>query len=318
MNIFKHFALVSLLYCGMGLSAFERGTEFNLTNGYRNDELQRTNRLESTDPIVSQKDHIKIDNINLYQLGLNFRSMPHFDDCENLSYLNNFFINGFAYWGWGGSGATLHEHIKSYVYDVEQLGRAKLKNACTQDYQIGLGYMFDCDCWNLSLSGGYAYDKQVIHSNHGEIAFPASAPFVDAAIYGKGYKTTTTWQGPWVGTELFYDLCDWRLSLGYEFHFAHYHANHTIPANATSHQQGMSSSTKSSRAYGNIGFISGRYFFCEGWELGLMFKYQNWQANHGHLDSSYFVNNGYSLTTTSSATGKWISYGLNFDIGYAF
>ena len=84
---------------------------------------------------------------------------------------------------------------------MEQTGNAHLKNARTSDYQIGLGYLFDKDCWNLSLAAGYAFDKQKIRTKYGSITFPSPGRPVDAPLYGAGYKTVTTWKGPWVGTK---------------------------------------------------------------------------------------------------------------------
>ena len=291
MYLFKRFAFVCLLYSGISLSAFDPGTELNISTGYRHDDLCRVNTLKSPSSTVSQKDHIRINNINIWQVGINGRLMMPCtieDCCWNDSILNHIFLDGFAYWGWGGHGAQLHEHIASSLFSEKQIGEATLKNARTEDYQIGLGYLFDWNCWNLGVSGGYAYDRQKIQTKHGKIAFPSSAPFNKASIYGNGYKTATRWEGPWVGAELFHNWWAWRGSLGYEFHFAHYQANHSIPPNPTSQQQGMRSTTKSSHAYGNVIFLDGRYFFCTGWEIGLRFKYQNWRAKSRPFEKPLF------------------------------
>ena len=320
MHLFKKFVFVSLLFSGISLSAFDPGTEFNLSTAYRNDALRRTNSLKSA-PLTDQKDHIRLNNINIWQVGVDGRWMTpcNITDCSQIdSILNNLFLNGFAYWGWGGEGARLREEITGKQFFEKQKGKAALKNSRTQDYQIGLGYLLDWNCWDLSVSGGYAYNRQKIETKHGKIAFPSLARFDKASIYGKGYKTTARWKGPWVGTELFYNWCCWRGSLGYEFHFAHYEANHSIPPFPIAQQQGMSSRTKSSRAYGNVIFLDGRYLFCEGWELGLLFKYQYWKATHAHLKSKYFALNGFPSLRASSATGEWTSYAIYFDIGYFF
>ena len=118
--------------------------------------------------------------------------------------------------------------------------------------------------------------------------------------------------------QIFYTWCPWRLSLGYEFHGVHYRANHCIPALATAQEQGMASTTRSSHAFGNNLFLNGRYFFRENWEYGLVLTYKHWHAKQGCVTSSYFANNGYPPITAVSATGKWISYAVNLDIGYAF
>lgn len=296
MKFYKMFAVLSFLHCCAG---FSLSSELNLSNGYRNDTLQRTNTLKFAPYRVDQTDHIKINNINLWQIGLDGRLMLP----------KNFYLTGFALWGLGGGG-KLNEQIVSRNFSYKQTGKAQVHQARTHDYQIGLGYLFDWNCWNLGISSGYAYDKQRVKINRGAIDLR------NAPIYWKKYETTTTWKGPWVGGELFYNRCAWRCSLGYEHHFAHYDARHCIPPYPLAVQQGLSSRTKSSHAHGNIVFLDGRYRFCGCWQIGAFFKYQNWRAGQGCLTSNYFPLNGYS--PHSSATGQWTSYSINLDIGYAF
>ncbi len=270
--------------------------QFHLTNGYRHDDLYRTNTLGR------QTDRLHASAINLWQVGVNGSL-----GCP-------LFLSGFAYWGIGGCSGHLKEQI-SNGKDAQQ-GRAKLQNASTSDYQISLGYLFERRCWNLSLSGGYAYDRQKIQTKRGEISFPYPAPFQNAPIYGSGYKTTTTWKGPFAGAELHFLRSRWRSGIGYEFHFASYAADHTIPQNATAQLQGFANQTKS-RAYGNVVFLEGHYRFCHGLDLGLFFKYQNWTACQGALRSSYFFANRYPRHNAYGG-GRWVSYQISFDIGYSF
>lgn len=322
-HLIKKLIYVSLFQQAITLSARNVTTEFNFSNGYRYDTLKQTNHLHVEPPALSQKDHIKINNINLWQIGLNGRVMlpPTEKDCQSCSWWRNFFINGFAYWGIGWNGANLYEKITNAV--AEQIGKAKMKNVHTSDYQGGIGYLFEKDCWDVTLSAGYAYDKQKVRAKHGEIAFTPSSDFIDAPLYGDGYKTTTTWKGPWVGTEIFYTWSSKksrlvRLSLGYDFHPVHYTASHQIPIDAIAAEAGMESTTKSSHAFGNVLWFNGRHFFRKNWEWGATFTYSHWSAHKGHLTSPYFALNGFPPTTRVSATGRWISYAINLDIGYAF
>lgn len=322
-DLIKKLIYVSLFQQAITLSASNVTTEFNFSNGYRNDTLKRTNSLQLEPPALSQKDYIKIDNINLWQVGLNTRLMlpPTIRDCHSCPWWLNFFVTGFAYWGIGGGGANLHEKISNLV--AAQIGKAKMKSVSTSDYQGGVGYLFEINSWDVTLSAGYAYDRQKIRAKSGEIAFTPLSDFVDAPIYGDGYNTTTTWKGAWVGTEIFYTWSSEmsrlvRLSLGYEFHPVHYTVHHTIPVDALAAEAGMESVTKSSHAYGNVLWLNARHFFFKNWEWGATFTYRYWFAERGHLTSSYFARNGYPPSTTVSATGKWISYAINFDIGYAF
>lgn len=313
--IIKSIIFQSLCPC---LFALEVCPELDLSTGYRNDSLQRKNTLELTPSTVAQIDKIKINDISIWQVGVDGSVLMspcqeiNFEDCE---YHHNFYLSGFAYWGWNISVPHLHETIVGNTQ--KQLGKAKIKDVRTYDYQIGAGYLFNWCHWNIGFSGGYAYDKQKISSKQGEISFPEGAPFEPAPLYAKGYRTATTWQGPWIGVELARTWFQWQVAGGYEYHFARYHANHSIPLNPIAQIEGYSTSTKAN-GNGNVFFLKGNYLFCSRWILGACFKYQYWNANHGHLNSPFFSANGYPLTTRVSAEGKWSSYNLHLNIGYVF
>jgi len=250
---------LTFLCIGIALFAFDVSSDFDLSTGYRNDCLQLKNTLELTPPAVDQTDQIKINDISIWHIGINGRFLispllqNNFNEC---SCLHNFFLAGFAYWGCNICDAHMHETIRGN--SQKQVGKAKIINVNTYDYQIGLGYLVDWNNWNLSLSSGYAYDKQKIGAKHGEISYPSGSPFEPAPLYGTGYKTATTWKGPWIGIELSYFWCRWKASAGYEYHFARYNANHHIPVGAIAQIEGYKTNTKSD-ANGNVIFLKGIY-----------------------------------------------------------
>ena len=146
----------------------------------------------------------------------------------------------------------------------------------------------------------------------------SSRTLENAPLYGPGYKTATTWKGPWIGLEVFYFWKECRFSLGYEFHFAHYKAKHTIPQNAIAQLEGFANQATSPKAYGNVVFLSGNYLLCGFIDLGLYFKYQNWQAPQGTLKKPLFAANGYRLPVDVKATGEWTSYLIGLNAGVLF
>ncbi len=310
--------LIFLSSCA-DLFAFDVRTDLELNTGYRNDSLQRKNTLELVPPEVDQTDEIKINNISIWQVGMNARflmspfSHKHF---QGGSRFHNFYLSGFAFWGWNIANPHLRETIQGY--SQKQIGRAEVNDVHTYDFQIGAGYLVDWKHWNFSFSGGYAFDKQKIDTSHGQISYPSGAPFEDAPLYGNGYMTTTIWKGAWIGIDLAYIWRHWKAKTGYEFHFAHYTANHSIPVGYIAGVEGYKTYTKANGAHGNVFFLNGAYLFCTRWELGAWFKYQHWNARDGHLTSPFFSANGFPSTTKVIASGKWISYSINLGIGCAF
>lgn len=314
--------ILSLTICtSIPLAAIDLGTEINLSGGYRNDKLVRKNITALTPSFASSTDNIEIKNLSIGQIGLNGRLMlPTPDSCYETTVWNNFFIEGYGYWGWGGHGSKLHEYYTDLSTGFVEAARANLRGVRTNDYQIGLGYLFDMDCWAIGISAGYAYDRQKIKTKNGQISFPYPlAPFIDVALFDNGYKTTTTWSGPWVGTELYYQWgCDWLFGLGYEYHFTDYHANHTIPNTPEALLEGIATKTKGSNASGNVGFLKARYKFCEGWDVGASFKYVNYTAKKAHAHITSLNAADFPDTIKIKAKGQWISYSVNLDIGFAF
>jgi len=305
----------SLLYNEAAFSQVCPISEINVSGGYRNDTYKTTNTTKTDSDTTTQVDTIDVHNVHIGQVGVNGRlMMPDFEVCC----LNNFFLSGFAYWGWNGHCGGLHEHVVSHTGAGELTAKAKLKKAGTRDFQLGLGYLFDWNEWNIGLSAGYAYDRQNIATKSGKIAFPSGSTFIDAPLYGSGYETTTKWEGPWIGTSLEYNECWWRFGAGYELHFADYSANHTIPDNFQARLQGVGSTIHSSQAYGNVAFVDADYRFCDGWKLGAAFAYQYWQANHGHLKSEDFILDGIPTTTKVNNKAKWSAYSIILNLGCAF
>lgn len=280
------------------LFAGELPCEVTLSSGYRYDEFFRNNTFNT------QTDTIRVSNVHLWQGGVEGR-LAHAT--------RPIFLSGFAYWSLGGGSGQLRERISS---NFVQLGRAHLKNYAAWDYQGALGIFLRRI--SLALSGGYAFDRQRMKLQRGKIAFPASAPFEKAPIYSCGYETTATWKGPFIGVELFRVCFPYRVSVGYEGHFAQFQLNHSIPLNPTAQLQGFANRLNSDDAFGNVAFLRGSYCFCKRWKLGLLFKYQNWRADSSPLRSGYFSSNGIPPGTKACGNGRWISYLLSVDAGCVF
>lgn len=329
MSIFRKIHLVlCFLPCLMtNLSALELGNEFNLSGGYRNDDISINSKvfLPTEDTI---KDHLHFDNLDIGEIGFNFRlTMPEYDYCNsgNASLVNevisSFYFKGSAYWGWSGKdnfdrnvGTVSPDDFVS-TFSVSQ-GNDRAR---TEDFNIGLGcLLFNCDCWGIGLTGGYAYDKQRIRTSSGETSLD-NTPFIPNTLYS-GLVFKQRWQGPWVGAELFYGDCSWYACLGYEYHFAHYHAKLSLP-NETTFETGDFSNTRSTRnAHGNIGYINAHYIICDCWQVGLGLTYKQYRARHGSLSPTEgnFEDIGFTSTTRGSSNAKWLTYSLVADVGYRF
>ncbi len=326
MKLLKLCSLIVLLLVDASMYALDSG--FEIANIYRHDDYQRHNVAAMVPPTEDSIDRIKVDNVNLWQIGIKGRLTPpkdHFywNNNQLLSLLNNFYLDGFTYWGWSKNSGQINENIHNLITGNTSKSKANLKKVFTFDLQFGLGYLLEWNCFGLGVSGGYAYNTQRVKPKHGEFSLAAMPSPLDRQILTNSFHTRTIWKGPWVGVELFYELANWTFNAGYEHHFALYTVNHyrNIDSFAPQPPQPFfEDGTHSNHAYGNIAFMDVKYNFCEGWTAGTTLKYQHWQANHGHLwpDDVTFVEAGLPATTEITATGSWISYSVSLDLGYSF
>lgn len=271
-----------------------------LTTGYRNDRITTdVNAFDPPETLILQ-DNLKGKNINIFEIGFKGRVCL----CE-------YFLKGFANFGWVGSGH--YEEDVSAPGKVTSESKGHIHKGRTRDYSIGLGYMFTWNCINISPLIGYSYDYQRIKM--GKITVDG---FPDAQL--SNLKYDMRWQGPWIGLESEFDLCCIDFTVGYEYHWSDWRANWTL-AGPDIFGVAFSDKRKSHHAYGNVVYIDGTYCFCNCWEVGLGLKYQYWKATKGKLQPR----NGTLAEAVGSSTevdkvpkATWSSFQIQLSLGYNF
>lgn len=316
----RFLVLCLLLACSANsLIAFELDSEFNVTGRYRRDEIDLSEKIKLAPPTLTETDKVHAKDLDVWQWGIDYRFMMPTLFCGTFSFLNNFYLDGYAYWGYGGKNGKLSEKIHAVNPVAITIGKAHLKNAQNSDFQVGIGYLFSWNCWGLGISGGYSYDKFKLKTSHGKTSIGGN-PFEDAILYAKGYKTTTIWEGGYVGAKLFYEWCSWLFDIGYEFHLPRYSEVHALSDRAEVVQSRLPSKSRSNQAYGNVAFLDVHYYICGGLVLGAGFKYQNWTACHARVRPRHgsFVDHHLPATTKINENVEWNSYSASVDIGYYF
>lgn len=298
MNLLKKYAVALLVMCGTtNLFGLELRSDFNVSGGYRHDDIRSPSRtfVLPIDGGILVHDKFKADDINLGIIGFNARfMMPEMDCCCEYPFLSNLYLDGYANWGWGSADRTSRRGFAIFPDGTEVFfnRHGKLKNVESTDYQIGLGYLvYNCDCIAVGIAGGYSYDSLDFKAHR------RSSYFFDG-----GVKVKTRWSGGWIGAEVFYDWCNWLLNAGYEFHIV----NHNVHVKREEFGLFGSGSGSFGRhrhrdhdGYGNVGYITGHYVLCDCWQLGLDFHFRDYFTRR-HNDS------------------RWISYSILADIGYSF
>lgn len=301
------------------LFSIDLSSTFEISNAFRLDRFEKTNTIYLVPNEKAAIDKTKINGIKSWLIGLQGRlTFPKYHSGLNPYYpfLRNFYVKGFAYWGWG-YGGDLSENLENLTFDHTNSADIKIKKMLSYDFQVGAGYLFNWKYFGLGICSGWARNREEIKPKHRNIEDVEVLSLVDNQIYGASYHTRNTWTGPWFGLDLFYYWRCWRIEGGYEYHLAHHSCNHS--RRSVQPEIAYEDSSNSSHAFGNVAYLDASCEFCDGWRIGSMLRYQYWTA-HCRLkpDDVSFVQLGYPSSTKVKADSTWISLSITFDIGYYF
>lgn len=350
-------SLASIFCMASSAEAYEPVSDISLRTGYRSDEIKHKSRATDVGN-TRVGGEVKFKDLNIWEFGLRGQyAITGFScGCEN-DWMDRFFVKGCATWGWGSDGktefGTFDEGFSgsssgsgsgSGAGSSNFFSHIRNKDTKTYDYSIGLGWVYEVDCnWAIAPSVGYAWDRLTTKSKHRFDNSSSSGDVIDIVDLGSSsssssfssssgndralFNYSSKWYGPWLGVELLYEDCDWRANLGYEFHWASHRTKITTDTDLFSDV----GTRKSSSRYGNLVYLEGWYDLCEGWEIGLAFKYLNFQSGKGksHRHSSgsdsLLVVEAPPVSSSSSSGPRrheghttWSSWAVTLDLGYKF
>lgn len=278
-------ALVAVALTGTAqLAAIYPQVELNASGGWRQDHL----RSQITSNINDSKDIVKGSHLNIWQLGIDGYVAPQFFECD--SFLNNFILQGSAYWGWVNNGIYQHKYsVPSEIFST--LNRGDISRGHTWDYTIGLGYLFPVgDCFRIGPTFGYAFNKLSYRAENviGIVNTEAPANLINQTLvsatdpfsyFDEGLLFSSRWKGPWAGFDAQFDFCEVVLMFSYEYHWGEWLGKFTAqPADILDNIH-YSDVRKSNHAHGHVGYVGANYIFSECFNLGLGVKYENFRAS---------------------------------------
>lgn len=343
----------ALIAISTGLSGFELNNDLSFVGGFQHGRFKQisTTFLPTGNSFGAVPGLLNPDTasarIDLGIAGIDGQLvMPNLNCFSNCTFMTNFYLTGHALWGWN-DGNRFTESSFSYIptgFSVPKLSRnatflakGKLKNARTDDFVIGLGYLFDfCSLglfdWfdfgglALGLEGGYSYHKQALktkHADDGTVSFtnPQNNIFIanDPAYHGTKYHNK--WQGGWIGAELFAQLCSWNFQARYQYHIVEFRGiNNTSEIGLA---EGFAqASLKSNHAHGNVWTLKTSYDVWCGLSLGFRFNYEYWHADKGHFTITAPPGGNAVIfgapDVKTSIDASWNAYSVAATIGYSF
>jgi hypothetical protein len=307
------------------LSALQPVTNISAANGFRRDEVSTF--INATDAIefpdlpgnVFLTDDLKFKRLNIYEIGVEGTLAVPTCWTNGECFLSQFYLEGYAYWGKVYDG---HFHVRDESFDPDDSGvftnSGKARSGTTHNYKAGIGYLFCInECLGISPVVGYSWDRLKARASHVVDETGAFPQIRQDLTY------TTKWRGPYLGVNLAYDLNCFRFGAGYEYHWSRFRASFDLafPDDPDANCSGFSDRRRANRAYGNVVWLSGSWFFCECWDLSIRGKYSHYKARNGREipRAGSFEAVGCSPTEVDKiSSAKWKSWEVTGSLGYNF
>jgi hypothetical protein len=316
--------MASLLSCSAAQAFWPEATDSSLEVGfgYRTDELKWKTQVGSVVGLDGVQSHLKWKNLNIWQV----EAKGEYVTCDNI------YLRATGDYGWIVSGKNKYSTTIGSESPVE-VAHSKTRGH-VYDVDVAIGYQFKLcdDSFAVTPVVGYSWKAQHLKHRHWNfggvtvdtpIASSSSSSDDDSSSSSSGAKhgrLNTRWNGPFVGVDFDYRIdCEWSLFLGYEFHFAKYHAR--APWNVDSSLvHGFNHRAK--RAYGHdLDF--GVKWDVSDWTIALKGGLQFFHAKRGRQRAlvSEIEIVGVDTKTYGSIPlrhVKWGSASVSVDVGMAF
>lgn len=271
----------------------------DFTAGYRYDKYATSVHVFDPPETLVLTDNLKFNNLNVYEIGVDSRILV----CRE------WLVRLYATFG------KIHDGTYTEVVTAPGIGQATVRSNArkgnTSDFSVGGGYLFPCSCgFGVGPIAGWSYDYQKV-----KIGTAKTDGVCDPVLSDLSYKMR--WQGPWLGIQGQFMCYDAEVSLGYEYHWSHWHASWSL-AGPDVPEVAFSDRRKCNSAFGNVIFLNGAYFFCDCWEVRLGLKAQYWKAPNGDV-SPRDVTAIISLTEQDKVhSATWHAYEALLMVGYHF
>jgi len=281
------------------------------TGGYRVDQIRTEVRGFDVSLNDRLRDKLKISNMGIWEVG---------GKCR-LTLCQQWFIQGHAFVGWAHKG-RFEETTNIIPFECLLTSTTShIHNGETQDYSVGLGYMFNlsfCDvCFRMGPSAGWSWDTHFVRIGEAETNF-----FPDFILSELKYEDY--WQGPWMGIGAQYTWCGIELGLCYEYHFPTWRSKWSLRGPDVA-PGAFSDKRHSHHGYGNIVTLDAHYCICDCLVVGVDFKYQDWSIKEGREKGEEPIVDCTALggicpapRHDKMAESTWKSYGLQVDLGFSF
>ncbi len=328
MNYRFFFTLFLFAFTGLGLAensceaqtVFFQGAKLQLGSGYRSGELDWNIAHPSGSPDVLSE--LEWEDLDIYQTEAKAQTWFGSTTWPNLS----LYLKGSAAYGWVIDGEN---RDSDYAGDNRTLEFSRSENSGdggnTLDLSIAAGPQIKL--WQgklaVALLVGWSYHEQNLEITDGQqtlsdaglaASIGASPPPAVGPFYGLDSSYDAKWWGPWLGTELSWQLNERAtLSGAFAWHFADYEAE--ADWNLRSDLDHPVSFRHYADGHGLTLGLGLEYQLSDTWLLEFSYDYQDWQADNGS-SHTYAAAGGRSRTRLNDV--NWRSHSALLSLGYQF
>lgn len=229
-------------------------------------------------------------------------------------------------WVYGKNKLSTNRFGSSSDFSCSSNFSSHSKNGHAYDLSAGVGYVFNFECWPVSIAPlvGYSYNVMNLRRSSFDVYNTPISGESSCSSSSNGHSHKFRLSGPWLGFGTTYQAtCEILVYLDYAFHWANFRA--TLDEGLAFYDTTLdfSKSFKSRNAYGNEVTIGGLYTLCDCWFAGLKFNYKNWYTSKKHhhndpYDSSFCSSNSSSSGSSRFRNLDWNTCMVTVDIGYTF
>jgi hypothetical protein len=277
------------------------GATIDATGGYRYDRI--TCLINAYDPpgTFISSDDLKAKNLQVWEWGL--RARVRLGNLYAKAW-GTFGVIPFGNYTETGTGAT----------GLSSQSRTDVRHGKVEDASFGAGYLFGVTDWlSLAPVGGWSYNYQRIKLKHAK-----TDGVSDPTLNGTSY--TNRWQGPWAGFEGVTEFGCLLFNIGYEYHWAHWHAVWKL-SGADQIGGAFSDKRHSNKASGNVVYFNTFWNAWDDLDAGVLLKYQYWRATNGQMVplAGSFAAVGLGADEVNKVShATWQSFEIQLSLGYTF
>jgi opacity protein-like surface antigen len=301
--------LVLTLTLPLSAHAAEFKTDLELSAGYRLDDLDWNiaGNVEGRNPNVLSE--YTWSDVETFQTRGGLRVLMNDALCLRAS---------FAY-GWIFDGEIQDSDFAGNDRSQEiSRSNNSADDGSTLDGTIGIGYQFKAGRFRWIPMAGYSYSEQNLTLKDGfqsiSLPVPGGTPPPVGSIAGLDSSYDTTWKGPWIGFDLFFQARERLILFGtFEFHWADYEAEANLNL-----RNDFAHSKSFEQAADGTGYtvIAGASYALKGpWSLALSCTYERWTTDAG-IDRAYYVNG--RIVETRLNEVNWDSFSIMLGLTYRF